>query len=171
MTYKNFDLVTLFSMRKCKMPPRANSPKCCNNEIKSEGFGIKVNFPSARKKEAKPKNPDTVAPKEYAIFKRAGMVIIKRTTGWNILYQPESSFLYDLYECTGFDLLVPLYGLLIPLLDRLRVLLDFAFFRLLFATGVHYKDIESESYKFFPVKEPLEFTLGFTERKNEMEVL
>ena len=41
----------------------------------------------------------------------------------------------------------------------------------LFATGVHWKDIDSESYKFFPVKEPLEFTLGFTERKNEMEVL
>ncbi len=41
----------------------------------------------------------------------------------------------------------------------------------LFAKGVHHNDIYLVSYKFFPVKEPLEFTLGFTERQNYMEVL
>ena len=41
----------------------------------------------------------------------------------------------------------------------------------LFATKVHHNAIYLGPYKFFPVKEPLEFTLGFTERKNEMEVL
>ena len=40
-----------------------------------------------------------------------------------------------------------------------------------FAKGVHRNDIYLASYKFFPVKEPLEFTLGFTERQNYMEVL
>ena len=44
-------------------------------------------------------------------------------------------------------------------------------YKRLFAKGVHRNDIYSGSYKFFPVKEPLEFTLGFTERQNYVEVL
>ena len=41
----------------------------------------------------------------------------------------------------------------------------------LFATEVHRNDIYLGPYKFFPVKEPLEFTPGFTERQNYVEVL
>ena len=37
--------------------------------------------------------------------------------------------------------------------------------------GVHRNDIYLGPYKFFPVKEPLEFTPGFTERQNYVEVL
>ena len=44
-------------------------------------------------------------------------------------------------------------------------------YKRLFVKRVHHQDIDLESYKFFPVKEPLEFTLGFTERKYKMEVL
>ena len=40
-----------------------------------------------------------------------------------------------------------------------------------FANLVHLIKVLAWSYKIFPVKEPLEFTLGFTERENEMEVL
>ena len=40
-----------------------------------------------------------------------------------------------------------------------------------FPNEIHHGDIYTEPYKYFPVKEPLEFTHGFTERKNEMEVL
>ena len=32
------------------------------------------------------------------------------------------------------------------------------------------KHIYLAPYKFFPVKEPLEFTIGFTERQNYVEV-
>ena len=42
----------------------------------------------------------------------------------------------------------------------------------LFATKVHRKDMDSKSYKFFAGQGALEFTTpGFTEMKNEMEVL
>lgn len=42
----------------------------------------------------------------------------------------------------------------------------------LYPTEVHRNDIYLGSYKFFAGQEPLEFTtLGFTEMKNEMEVL
>ena len=44
-------------------------------------------------------------------------------------------------------------------------------FKRLVVKRVHHNAIYLGPYKIFPVKEPLEFTLGFTERKNEMEVL
>jgi hypothetical protein len=168
MTYKDFELEMAFSTTKWKTNPTNSNPICCSNASKWYEVGIVQNSPIASNNEANPKNPDIVAPNEYKILKIAGIVTPNRIIKWANLGQLD---LLTLDEYTGCASLGRLYDLLTPLLLRLGRLWDFLLLRLLFATEVHRKDIYSESYKFFPAKEPLEFTLGFTERKNEMEVL
>ncbi len=148
MIYKNYNLLKLFSIRAWMRRPTISSPVCIRSVKKVGQPGFKKAPPRYRKNVVTPRNPVTVIPKKYKILKAAGNVTIKNTNKWD---KPREMLeLSSSYECTEYDLL----------------------FLPLFATEVHRNDIYLGAYKFFAGQGPLEFTtLGFTEMKNEMEVL
>ena len=147
MIYKNYNFLTSLSISTWRRKPTPSSTICIRSLRKVGQPGLTNASPRYRKNVDIPRNPVTATPKKYKILKAAGNVTIKNTNKWDMMRGMLE--LFSSYECPGYDLL--------------------------FANGVHHNGIDAESYKlshtYFPVKEPLEFTLGFTERKNEMEVL
>ena len=148
MIYKNYNLLTSFSINAWRRRPTISSPICIRSLKKVGQPGFKKAPPRYRKNVVTPRNPVTVTPKIYKILKAAGNVTPKNTNKW---YRTREMLeLSSSYECTEYELR----------------------FLPLFPTGVHRNDIYLGAYKFFAGQEPLEFTtLGFTEMKNEMEVL
>ena len=143
MIYEDCNFLTSFSIPAWRKIPKPSSTTCIRSLKKVGQPGFKKASPRYRKNVHIPRNPVTVKPKKYKILKIAGNVTIKSTSEWNRTRKMLE--LFFLYECTEYDFL--------------------------FTKGVHHNAIYLGSYKIFPVKEPLEFTLGFTERQNYMEVL
>ena len=143
MIYEDYTFPTSFSIPAWSKIPTPSSPTCIRSIKKVGQPGFKKASPRYRKNVDIPRNPVTVKPNKYKILKIAGNVTIKNTNKWDMTRAMLE--LFSSYECTEYDFL--------------------------FTNGVHHNAIYLGPYKIFPAKEPLEFTLGFTERKNEMEVL